>query len=65
MDLSDYFDALTYVSYELVVSSTGLYASYLQYNNNVWGGDVPFAFPCLSGAGGPGMSTLEAQGTAA
>ena len=29
------------------------------------GRGFPFAFPCLSGAGGPGMSTLEAQGAAA
>ena len=67
MDLSDYFDALTYVSYELVVSSTGLYAS-ISNTTPMAGAGIPL---CLSlpvwswrawdeHTGSPGCGSLSA-----
>ena len=66
MDLSDYFDALTYVSYELVVSSTGLYAS-ISNTTTMAGAGIPLclSLPAWSGkawdehTGSPGCGSLS------
>ena len=52
MDLSDYSDPLSSVSYELVLSSTGLYASISNTTATAGAGMSPFPFlACLEREG--------------